>query len=68
TLAGRRGSLSVDDEGTPTQCTTLIENGVLKGYMQDKLPLTDALRKALVEAPKHKAHIARKRHLQYIGK
>ncbi|ERI51617.1 protease TldD [Pseudomonas sp. EGD-AK9] len=37
TLEGRRGSLSVDDEGTPTQCTTLIENGVLKGYMQDKL-------------------------------
>ena len=37
TLAGRRGSLSVDDEGTPTQCTTLIESGVLKGYMQDKL-------------------------------
>jgi len=37
TLAGRRGSLSVDDEGTPTQCTTLIEKGVLKGYMQDKL-------------------------------
>jgi TldD protein len=37
TLAGRRGSLSIDDEGTATQCTTLIENGVLKGYMQDKL-------------------------------
>ena len=37
TLQGRRGSLSVDDEGTPTRCTTLIENGVLKGYMQDKL-------------------------------
>ena len=37
TLASRRGSLSVDDEGTPTQCTTLIEKGVLKGYMQDKL-------------------------------
>ncbi|GLK89229.1 metalloprotease TldD [Pseudomonas turukhanskensis] len=37
TLFGRRGSLSMDDEGTPTQCTTLIENGVLKGYMQDKL-------------------------------
>ncbi len=37
TLADRRGSLSVDDEGTPTQCTTLIENGILKGYMQDKL-------------------------------
>ncbi|WP_313286500.1 metallopeptidase TldD-related protein, partial [Stutzerimonas kunmingensis] len=28
---------SVDDEGTPTQCTTLIENGILKGYIQDKL-------------------------------
>ncbi len=37
TLAGRRGSLNVDDEGTPTQCTTLIENGVLRCYMQDKL-------------------------------
>ena len=37
TLAGRRGSLSVDDEGTPTECTTLIEDGILKGYMQDKL-------------------------------
>ena len=37
TLSGRRGSLSVDDEGTPTQCTTLIENGILRGYMQDKL-------------------------------
>src|SRR5574337_257184 len=37
TLAGRRGSLSIDDEGTPTECTTLIEDGILKGYMQDKL-------------------------------
>jgi TldD protein len=37
TLAERRGSLSMDDEGTQTQCTTLIENGILKGYMQDKL-------------------------------
>jgi TldD protein len=37
TLANRRGSLSIDDEGTPTQCTTLIENGVLVNYMQDKL-------------------------------
>ncbi len=35
-LAQRRGSLTVDDEGTPAQCTTLIENGILKGYMQDK--------------------------------
>ncbi len=37
TLARRRGSLNIDDEGTPTGCTTLIENGVLRGYMQDKL-------------------------------
>ena len=37
TLERRRGSLTVDDEGTPTQCTTLIEDGVLKGYMQDKM-------------------------------
>ncbi|WP_062537114.1 metalloprotease TldD [Mizugakiibacter sediminis] len=37
TLPGRRGSLSVDDEGTPTECTTLIENGVLAGYMQDTM-------------------------------
>jgi TldD protein len=37
TLPGRRGSLSVDDEGTPTQCTTLIENGRLVGYLQDTL-------------------------------
>jgi TldD protein len=37
TLARRRGSLNIDDEGTPTRCTTLIENGVLKGYMQDRL-------------------------------
>ena len=37
TLTDRRGSLNVDDEGTPTQCTTLIERGVLKGYLQDKL-------------------------------
>ncbi len=37
TLAYRRGSLNIDDEGTRTQCTTLIENGILRGYMQDKL-------------------------------
>ncbi|MDR7193131.1 metalloprotease TldD [Luteimonas terrae] len=37
TLAGRRGSLNIDDEGTPTHCTTLIEDGVLTGYMQDTL-------------------------------
>ena len=37
TLADRRGSLNIDDEGSPTQCTTLIEKGVLKGYIQDKM-------------------------------
>jgi TldD protein len=37
TLPGRRGSLNIDDEGTPSQNTVLIEQGVLKGYMQDKL-------------------------------
>ena len=36
TLPNRRGSLSIDDEGTPTMCTTLIEEGKLVGYMQDK--------------------------------
>jgi TldD protein len=36
TIPGRRGSLTMDDEGTPGQNTVLIENGILKGYMQDK--------------------------------
>jgi TldD protein len=36
TIAARRGSLNVDDEGTPTQRTVLIERGVLRGYLQDK--------------------------------
>jgi len=37
TIPGRRGSLSIDDEGTPAENTVLIEKGILKGYMQDKL-------------------------------
>ncbi|RKQ69274.1 TldD protein [Litorimonas taeanensis] len=37
TLEGRRGSLSIDDEGTPTSNTVLIEDGILKGFMQDRL-------------------------------
>ena len=37
TIPGRRGSLTVDDEGTPTQRTVLIEDGVLTGYMQDRM-------------------------------
>lgn len=37
TLPDRRGSLTIDDEGTPTQKTVLIEDGILKGYMQDRM-------------------------------
>lgn len=37
TIPGRRGSLSMDDEGTPAQYTTLIEDGILRGYMQDSM-------------------------------
>ena len=52
TMPGRRGSLTVDDEGTPTRRNVLIENGVLRGYMQDslnarlmKMPLTGNARR-----------------------
>jgi TldD protein len=37
TLPDRRGSLSIDDEGTPSNCTVLIEDGILRGYMQDRM-------------------------------
>ena len=37
TIPGRRGSLTVDDEGTPTTRTVLIEDGILRGYMQDRM-------------------------------
>ena len=37
TLPNRRGSVTIDDEGTPSNCTTLIEDGVLVGFMQDRL-------------------------------
>src|SRR5262249_3404806 len=37
TIANRRGSLNIDDEGNPTQRTVLIEDGILRGYMQDSL-------------------------------
>ena len=36
-IPDRRGSLNIDDEGTPTSETVLIENGILKGYLQDKM-------------------------------
>lgn len=59
TLPNRRGSLSMDDEGNPTQCTTLIENGILKGYIQDtmnarlmKMPVTgNARRESFAHLP-----------------
>ncbi|HYL58217.1 MAG TPA: metallopeptidase TldD-related protein, partial [Candidatus Acidoferrales bacterium] len=37
TIAGRRGSLTIDDEGTPTSRTVLIENGILRGYLHDRM-------------------------------
>jgi TldD protein len=37
TIGGRRGSLTIDDEGTPSGSTTLIENGILRGYLQDRM-------------------------------
>ncbi len=37
TIKDRRGSLNIDDEGNPTQCTTLIEDGILRGYIQDTM-------------------------------
>ena len=37
TIASRRGSLAIDDEGTPGQYNVLVEEGILRGYMQDKL-------------------------------
>lgn len=37
TLANRRGSLTIDDEGVPSQCNVLIKDGVLQGYLQDKM-------------------------------
>jgi len=59
TLKDRRGSLNMDDEGNPTQCTTLIEDGILKGYIQDtmnarlmKMPITgNARRESFAHLP-----------------
>ncbi|KQQ47109.1 protease TldD [Duganella sp. Leaf126] len=59
TLPDRRGSLNIDDEGNPTQCTTLIEDGILTGYLQDtlnarlmKMPVTgNARRESFAHLP-----------------
>ncbi|WP_211444111.1 metalloprotease TldD [Collimonas humicola] len=59
TIADRRGSLNIDDEGNPSQCTTLIEDGILKGYIQDtmnarlmKMPVTgNARRESFAHLP-----------------
>lgn len=37
TIENRRGSLTIDDEGVPSQCNVLIKDGILQGYMQDKM-------------------------------
>jgi len=58
-IAGRRGSLTIDDEGTPTQENVLIEDGILKGYIQDRLnarlmgvaPTGNGRREAYAHAP-----------------
>ncbi|MCD5974237.1 hypothetical protein AUC61_05845 [Pseudomonas sp. S25] len=67
---------SLDGEKSKTQVKrelhALVELGErlvsLKPDLLNKLPLTDPLRRALADAPKHTAHIARKRHIQFIGK
>ncbi|GAB7533550.1 ribosome biogenesis factor YjgA [Pseudomonas sp. 3A(2025)] len=67
---------SLDGEKSKTQVKreqqALVELGVrlttLKPDMLDKLPLTDNLRRALAEAPKHTANIAKKRHMLFIGR
>jgi TldD protein len=59
TIHNRRGSLTIDDEGNPSQCTTLIEDGILKGYIQDtmnarlmKMPITgNARRESFAHLP-----------------
>ncbi|KQQ67650.1 hypothetical protein ASF84_00445 [Pseudomonas sp. Leaf127] len=67
---------SLDGEKSKTQVKreqqALVEMGerltTLKPDVLDKLPLTDGLRRALAEAPKHTANIARKRHILFIGR
>src|SRR5580692_6298980 len=59
TLPDRRGSLTIDDEGTPSNCTVLIEDGILKGYMQDRtnarllgaVPTGNGRRQSFAHAP-----------------
>jgi TldD protein len=59
TMPSRRGSLTIDDEGTPTGRTTLIEDGILKGYLQDRLnarlmampPTGNGRRESFAQAP-----------------
>jgi TldD protein len=59
TIKDRRGSLNMDDEGNPTQCTVLIEDGILRGYLQDsmnarlmKVPVTgNARRESFAHLP-----------------
>ena len=66
-MPGRRGSLTIDDEGTPSQRNVLIEDGVLRGYLQDslnarlmKMPLTGNARRESF------AHLHDAAHDQYL--
>ena len=52
TIGSRRGSLNVDDEGQPTQKNVLIENGVLRGYLQDRLSSRLARSQTKEETPR----------------
>ena len=72
TMALRRGSLSIDDEGTPTNRTVLIEDGILVGYMQDRQnarlmdmkPTGNGRRESFAHVPDaaHDQHLHARRH------
>ena len=77
TLPDRRGSLTVDDEGNPTRRTVLIEDGILRGYMQDslnarlmKMPVTGNARResfAHMTMPQHDQYLHARRHARPAG-
>ena len=72
TIGGRRGSLNVDDEGNETQRNVLIENGILRGYLQDKLSSRITGRRAHRQRPPRKLrahpHAAHDQHLHAGGR
>ena len=72
TIQSRRGSLSIDDEGTPTNRTVLIEDGILVGYMQDRqnarLMEHEADRQRAAREPRPRADAAHDQHLHDGGR